>query len=202
MEGLKSAPLAAFPTTGKKGFPILKRAVVFFGLATSFVSVLGAQPTLSIYQYPPGLHWKKITTPHFVVVVPEEILAEGQRAANTLEHVIAPLGKTLEQSLRRIVVVVSNQGVVSNGSVEPVLRMSEWSVTGPESGLDGVTDWYALLASHEGRRMVQIDKLNRGFNKLVGIVFGGLGRTFFSRFPASRFPTGSWKAMPWAWRRP
>ncbi|MDD8027511.1 MAG: hypothetical protein PHI34_13475 [Acidobacteriota bacterium] len=159
---------------------LIKRTIVFLWLATSLVPGIGAQLSSSTYQYPPGLHWKKITTPHFEVIVPEEILTEGQRAANTLEHVIAPLGKTLEQPFKRIFVVVSNQGIVSNGSVEPVLRMSEWSVTGSESGLEGVTDWYALLASHEGRRMVQIDKLNRGFTRLAGVVFGGLGRAFFS----------------------
>jgi len=142
--------------------------------------MFAAQLTSSTNQYPPGIRWKKITTPHFEVIVPEDILIEGQRAANTLEHVIAPLGKTLEQQFRRIVVVISNQGIVSNGSVDPVLRMSEWSVTGSESGSEGVTDWYALLASHEGRRMVQIDKLNRGFTRLAGKFFGGQGRAFFS----------------------
>jgi hypothetical protein len=175
-----SASGAVFSTPGKKEIPVLKKALAFFWLAISLAPMLGAQLTSSTDQYPPGIHWKKITTPHFDVVVPEEILAEGQRAANTLEHVIAPLGKTLDQPFHRIVVVVSNQGVVSTGSVQPVLRMSEWSVTGSQSGLGGVADWYALLASHEGRHMVQIDKLNRGFTRLAGILFGGLGRAFFS----------------------
>ena len=176
-----SAPIAVFPIPGKKDIPIQKKALVFFLLTISLVPIFGAQLTSSTNQYPPNIRWKKITTPHFEVIVPEEILVEGQRAANTLEHVIAPLGKTLEQQFRRIVVVISNQGIVSNGSVNPVLRMSEWSVTGSESGLEGVTDWYALLASHAGRRMVQLDKLNRGFTRLAGKFFGGQGRVFFSR---------------------
>jgi hypothetical protein len=169
-----------FFTPGQKGIPILKKALSFFWLAITLGLVLGAQNTSLTEQFPPGLKWKKITTPHFDVVVPEEILDEGRRAANILEHVIGPLGKTLELPFQRIVVVISNQGVVSNGSVLPVLRMSEWSSAGSQSGLGGIADWFAILAVHDGRHMVQLDKLNQSFARAAGILFGGLGRAFFA----------------------
>ncbi len=131
-------------------------------------------------QQPPGLAWRKIETSHFEVVFPAEIEPEGQRVANLLEQVLEPLGKTLPRKSRRISVILMNQLTVSNGYVTFQPRYAGFYSVPPQSVFAGLTDWYTLLATHEGRHMTQADKLNRGFTRVGGLLFGDAGRFAFS----------------------
>ncbi|MCJ7610941.1 MAG: hypothetical protein MUP19_01650, partial [Candidatus Aminicenantes bacterium] len=127
-------------------------------------------------QHPFSTRWQVITTPHFKIIVPREINARGQAVADLLERAYAPLSKTLAVAPQPIALVLSNQGIVSNGLVQLAPRMSEWFMTPPQSGFGGSVDWLALLAAHEGRHIVQFDKLDRGFTRVAGFLFGDLGR--------------------------
>ncbi len=127
-------------------------------------------------QHPPSTRWKVVHSPHFDVLAPEGILDQGQRAAALLEEAYGPLSKTLNVLPRRIALVLTNQGVVSNGMVRLAPRLSEWFTTPPQSGFGGAADWLSLLAAHEGRHVVQFDKLDRGFTRVMSILFGDLGR--------------------------
>ncbi|MBN2369329.1 MAG: hypothetical protein JXO72_02460 [Vicinamibacteria bacterium] len=137
-------------------------------------------PAQDVLQQPPGIEWKKIDTPHFEVVFPKEITHEGQRVANALEHLHAPLGKTMPRKSRRISVFLMNQLVDANGYVSSMPRYSAFFGTPPQGAFGGLTDWYLFLAAHEGRHVVQGDKLNRGFTWLAGRLFGDAGRAGFS----------------------
>lgn len=147
-----------------------------FFLPWLFTVVLVAQTM----QDPPGIRWRKIETPHFQVVFPANITAEGQRVANTLEHLYHRLAKTLSSNHRRITVLLSNQSVVANGYVTLAPWMSEFYSMPMISPELGVNDWYNLLAVHEGRHMVQFEKLNQGFTKFAGVLFGQYGRAALS----------------------
>lgn len=135
-------------------------------------------------QHPPSTRWMTVQSPHFDVIVPAEILKEGQRASHLLERAYAPLAKTLGIFPRRISLVLTDQGVVSNGYVRLAPRMSEWYMTPPQSGFGGASDWLPLLAVHEGRHIVQFDKLDAGFTRVMGVLFGELGRAAFSLMSA------------------
>ena len=127
-------------------------------------------------QHPPSTRWKVVRSPHFDVVTPEEILDQGRRAADLLEEAYGPLAKTLKTFPKRIALVLTNQGVVSNGMVRLAPRQAEWFTTPPQSGFGGAADWLSLLAAHEGRHVVQFDKLDQGFTRVASVLFGDLGR--------------------------
>jgi hypothetical protein len=131
-------------------------------------------------QHPPSTRWKVITAPHVRIVLPAEILDYGQRAARLFERAYGPLAKSLGTASAPIALVLTNQGVESNGLVRLAPRMSEWFTTPPQSGIGGAVDWPTLLATHEGRHVVQFDKLNRGFTRAMSYAFGELGRAAFS----------------------
>ncbi|MGC9365187.1 MAG: TolB family protein [Fidelibacterota bacterium] len=133
-------------------------------------------------QHPPGLRWQRIRTDYFHIIVPQELLAEGQRVANTLEYLRPFLVKTMDTRLRRWSVVLNSRSAVSNGWVGYLPRMSEWYPVTPQDEFGGTLDWYHLLAVHEGRHMAQFDAFDRGFNRLAGICFGELGLGAFSFF--------------------
>jgi len=125
---------------------------------------------------PPGLHWKKIETPHFTILFPENLGTEAQTVANRLEFIYGALIKISPGTPKRLTLVLSNQGVLDNGYFRLAPRMSEWYHRPTFSHTTGVLDWYDLLSVHEGRHIVQFDEMNEGFTKLAGILFGDIGR--------------------------
>ncbi len=154
---------------------VIKNAVVF--LQIFFLSLsLSAQFAVIGLNEPPGLHWKKIETPHFTILFPENLEEEAQKVANRAESNFSSLIKISPGSPKRLTLVLSNQGVMDNGYFRLAPRMSEWYHRATFSHTTGVLDWYDLLAIHEGRHIVQFAEMNDGFTKLAGILFGDLGR--------------------------
>jgi len=137
---------------------------------------------LNANQNPPGIHWKRIRTNYFDIIVPGEMLAEGQRVANTMEYLRPSLEKTMYSRLRKWPLVLNSRSAVANGWVGYLPRMSEWYPAAPQDEFGGTLDWYHLLAVHEGRHMAQFDAFDQGFNRLAGICFGELGLGAFTFF--------------------
>jgi len=158
----------------------MKRFTLLVLIALLVQSQLQAQ--LSAEQNPPGLHWIKIRTNYFEIIVPEEMLTEGQRVANTLEYLHPSLEKTMYSQLHKWPVVLNSRSAIANGWVGYLPRMSEWYPIAPQDEFPGTLDWYHLLAVHEGRHMAQFDAFDRGFNRFAGICFGDLGLGAFTFF--------------------
>jgi hypothetical protein len=123
-------------------------------------------------QEPPGIHWKEINTPHYKIVFPEKIKSDAQRVANTLEFQYTAVNKTMNYNAKPITLLLTTEGVISNGYVAMAPRRSVWYGTPFTIGADD-GDWFDLLAAHEMRHAVQFDKvMNHGFNKILGYIFG------------------------------
>lgn len=138
-------------------------------------------------QYPPGIKWKKIDTSLFEIVFPEEITGEGQRVANLLEYINPFISETMLNKQKKISLFLSNRGIFSNGYFQMAPRKSEWFSTPPQTMFLGNLEWYSALALHEGRHIVQFEKLNRGFTRAGGFLFGELGRALFTFFSAPQW---------------
>jgi len=123
-------------------------------------------------QLPSKIKWQQITTKHYDVIYPSEIDSDANRVANLLEYTYLPLSKTLNTPSKRYPILLSNQSMISNAYVQWAPRKSEWYNLPPQSGLTGTSEWFTLLATHEGRHWVQFDNMNVGFTKL-GYLIGG-----------------------------
>lgn len=141
-------------------------------------------------QDPPDIEWKQIQTEHFQIIFPEEIGQEANRVANTLESFNKPLSKTLSVLHPPIPILLSNRGAVSNGYVRLFPRMSEWFSVPATSKFSGTMEWYNLLALHEGRHMVQYASLNTENAYFAGLMFGDIGKLFYSNFVPPWFYEG------------
>ena len=156
-------------------FAVKKFTVVFLQLLLLSLA-LSAQFAETGLNEPPGLHWKKIETPHFSILFPENLAEEAQTVANRAESIFSSLVKTSAGTPKRLTLVLSNQGVIENGYFRLAPRMSEWYHLPTFLHTAGVLDWYDLLSIHEGRHIVQFEEMNEGFTKFAGILFGDLGR--------------------------
>ncbi len=126
-------------------------------------------------QNPPGLKWRQINTKHFQLLYPALLELEAQRMANSLDHIIGRVSRSINKDPKRITVILQNQTVESNGFVQLAPRHSEFYTT-PSQEFDS-QDWLNSLAVHELRHVVQIDKLTGsiqapGFESLAFAFFG------------------------------
>ncbi len=122
---------------------------------------------------PPSVRFYRINTPHFKVLYPKGFEEQAQRVANTLEHIHEPEALTMRARPRKIPVILQNQSSISNGFVTLLPRRSEFYTMPPQDyNFLGTNDWLNQLASHEYRHVVQNQRANSGFNRLLYYAFG------------------------------
>lgn len=148
--------------------------------------------SLDTDQNPRGMTWRRIETPHFVVIYPDSLGAEAQRAATLLEATYRPLRQTLPSRRDRVPVVLNNRSMTSNAFVSWAPRHSRWYAL-PPTTVDqmGPVDWYTLLASHEGRHIVQQDAVRTGIIGFFDRLFGDNTTAFLGG--ALYFPSWYWE---------
>jgi len=151
--------------------PMLKPTALTLLLLCFFHSIFAQVPVME--NNPATLKWNEIITDNFNVLFPEGFEKEGQRMANTLEHLHGPVSKSLGKKPRPIPILLQNQGVISNGFVTLGPRRSEFYTSPPQDyKFLGNNDWLNTLATHEFRHVVQFDKSITGISKLGYWFFG------------------------------
>ena len=125
-------------------------------------------------QNPWEQNWKVIDTGTYKIIFPAENIDLGQRVANMMEYYRPHLHKTIKTRARKIPIVLVNQYAAANGFVSPAPFYSHWFST--PSSFNG-TEWFHGLAVHEGRHMVQFDKMKDGAGKYTWRVLGGANGT-------------------------
>ena len=121
-------------------------------------------------QAPASVKWMQIKTDNFQIIYPLGFFKEANRAANILEYMYDYIGADLDRKPKKISILLYNQSTQSNGFVVWAPKRAEWVATPP---LDTYAqDWLEQLALHEFRHVVQIDKLEQGFTKVMKVVFG------------------------------
>ena len=121
-------------------------------------------------QDPASVRWSQIQTDNFQVIFPEEYLEHGAYIADVLEYAYTHASNTLGHQPRKISVIIHNRTVVANGFVSWAPRRLEMFTNPPQSNDNH--DWLERLAVHEYRHVVQIDKLNQGLTRILGIILG------------------------------
>src|SRR5688572_4340891 len=97
----------------------MKKSLPFvFLLLFNFVAT--AQTVLE--NNPSSLKWRQVKTPNFRVIFPKGFEEQGQRVANTLEHIRTHESKSMGTSPRKISIVLQNQSALSNGFVSMLPR--------------------------------------------------------------------------------
>jgi hypothetical protein len=145
-------------------------------LTLLYPTVLRAQAPPLLNQNPPRIRWQQTLSPHFQVIYPAGYDSVAQRTTNVLETIYRPASRTLGKEPRPIPIILQNQTTISNGFVTVGPRRSEFFTTPPQDyTLLGNLHWMDLLAVHEFRHVVQIDKANTGYSRVFSYLFGDYG---------------------------
>lgn len=124
-------------------------------------------------QLPTSIKWLSLETEHFKLIFPENFEKEAQRTANYMMAIQEPLSEGLNHDPRKIKIVLNNRSFISNGFVSLQPWRSEFYTTPSQNyRLMGNNDWLEMLATHEYRHVVQLDKINTGFNRFLYSIFG------------------------------
>lgn len=124
-------------------------------------------------QNPTGIKWKTIDTGVYEIIFPEEITPLAQRVANLMVHYEIYNYADIKTSPRRIPIVLIDQYSEANGFVSFAPFYSHWFTT-PSSFTS--IEWLKALSIHEGRHMVQVNKLKDGGGKKTWrFLFGEAG---------------------------
>lgn len=157
-----------------------------------FAFICGARATvidapvnpIDFEQNPSSIDWKKIDTRHFEIIFPEEVTEEAQRVAHLLEKVFPFVTRSLEVEPPKISLVLQNQSVVSNGFVTLAPRRSEWYLSPAIDPELTNTEWLKTLSIHEFRHVVQFERGNEGFTKVLEFFLGQIGQALGLGFTA------------------
>ena len=142
-------------------------------VVVGFLSICVVEGQEVLTNNPPSVKWYRVNTPHFKVLYPEGFEQQAQRMANTLEHIREPESNSMSIKPKRISVILQNQSSISNGFVSLIPRRSEFYTMPPQDyNFSGTNDWLDQLATHEYRHIVQFDKANTGFNRVLYTLFG------------------------------
>jgi len=145
------------------------------------VILLSAVPNiLTAQQSPSSINWKSIDAGNYQIIFPEKITFQGQKVANLMNYFEQFNYKSLKTSPRKIPIVLINQYAAANGFVSPAPFYSHWFTT--PAPFDSI-EWFNGLAVHEGRHMVQMNKLTDGAGKYTWrVLMGASGSALFSAF--------------------
>ncbi|MCT4643380.1 MAG: hypothetical protein N4A74_00230, partial [Carboxylicivirga sp.] len=119
---------------------------------------------------PADVQWRQIKSKVFRVVYPEEFEGEAKRFIAMLDSLYEYGAYALDHTPKPIDVLIHSRSAYSNGFVSWAPKRMEIYPT-PHQDMFA-QDWLQQLAIHEFRHVVQIDKLNQGFTKLLTYPFG------------------------------
>jgi hypothetical protein len=150
-----------------------KKVISTIILAIGFYSLL-AQSSQVLDNLPLSVKWYQLKTPHFKIIYPQGFKEQGQRMANTMEHIYGPASVSLGVNPKKnFPLILQNQNSISNGFVTVGPRRSEFYTMSPQkANLLGNNDWLDMLALHEYRHVVQYDRSRTGFTGFIRNIFG------------------------------
>lgn len=121
-------------------------------------------------QNPASIHWRQIQSEHFKLIYPEIYEIKAQSLSKTFEDAYQKTTQSLHHFPKTIPVVINAYNTESNAITSWAPRRIEIYTCPPQDSY--AQDWLTQLAIHEYRHVVQIDKTNQGFTKIMSWVFG------------------------------
>jgi len=147
---------------------------IYLSLIVTFISV-ESSPAQDFGRFKPGIVWQQINTPAVRVIFPEGLESQATRVANNIRLISEKYHSSIGPSVRKIDLILNNQGIISNGYVTVMPFRSEFYTTPMQDGSTlGTLPFLDLLSVHEYRHVLQYINLRRGTTKFGWFLFGDI----------------------------
>ena len=150
---------------------------------TGAVALLACLFVTARAQNPPGIEWRRIRTEHFDIVFPAGVETDASDSANALETFYGPMSASFGVHPRRVTVRLENQAPLHyvGGYVSLAPLQAVWNTARPQFTI-GTNKWIDMLAAHEGRHLIQMRAMDRGFVHAMRMLFGDAGFGFVTGY--------------------
>ena len=121
-------------------------------------------------QDPAAIRWKQINAKEFQIIFPEAFENKAKYMAAIFQDLLEKGGKNLNHKPKKFSVVLHTHSATSNGLVAWAPKRMEIYTTSPQD--NDAQLWIDHVSTHEYRHVIQLDKLEQGFTRLMNHVFG------------------------------
>jgi len=116
-------------------------------------------------QDPASVGWRQIITPYFKVIYPENFELKARKMLPVLDLMNSNGNKTLNYDPKRVPFILHNYNITANGVTVWAPKRVELYTCPPHDSY--AQDWLEQLTIHEYRHVVQMDRTNQGFTKVL-----------------------------------
>ncbi len=134
-------------------------------LALTFTTLWLHAQYYNLGQDPASVNWREIKTPHFRIIYPEIFEPRVQKMRPTLNFAYNELTKSLAYKPKPIPIIIHNYNIDANAVTVWAPKRVEMFTCPPQDMY--AQDWLDQLILHEYRHVVQIDRTNQGFTKVL-----------------------------------
>nr|WP_320119097.1 hypothetical protein [uncultured Marinifilum sp.] len=121
-------------------------------------------------QDPASIKWKQINTSNFQIIFPQESEHKARYVAAIFEDLLNKGGKNLGHKPKKFSLIMHTHSATSNGMVAWAPKRMEMFTTSSQD--NNAQLWLYHLATHEYRHIVQLDKIEQGFTRVLNCIFG------------------------------
>ena len=143
--------------------------LLILSLSALFPLLINAQ-YYNLGQDPASLKWRQIKTPDFRIIYPENFELRAQKMPGILGFVYANGTKTLAYKPKPVPFIIHNYNTEPNAVTVWAPKRVELYTSPPQDTY--AQDWINQLVIHEYRHVVQIDRTNQGFTKILSWFMG------------------------------
>ena len=121
-------------------------------------------------QDPAFINWKQINTDEFQILFPKAYEEKARYMAAIFQDLLEKGGKDLQHRPKKFSVVVHTRSATSNGMVAwAPKRMEIFATSAPDNDSQL---WIDHVSTHEYRHVIQIDKMEQGFTRILNCILG------------------------------
>jgi hypothetical protein len=147
---------------------MIKSLVALVGLLLFFLN--GYTQYFNTGQDPASIKWKQINTRDFQIIFPQESENKARYVAALFEDLMHKGGMNLNRKPKKFSVVLHTHSATSNGLVAWAPKRMELYTTSAQN--NDAQLWLDHVATHEFRHVVQLDKIEQGFTRMLNYIFG------------------------------
>ena len=156
----------------------IKFPCIFSFLLLSLFPLLLYGQYYNLGQDPASLKWRLIQTPHFRLIYPENFEQKALGMIPSLDFVNNRGNKTLNYEPKRVPFILHNYNITANALTIWAPSRVELYTCPPQDLY--AQKWLDQLMIHEYRHVVQIDRTNQGFTKILSWFTGEQAATMIN----------------------